>query len=141
MSDPSVGIVDTNVFVHAHTSDAHAEECSRFLAALRNGTQRAALESVVLHVLTYVLPRYTKQMTRADVAAYLLMVLNWPGIEADNDLMIEAVNRWARTQGLSFVDAYLSALAIRRHCPVYTKNVRELAHGGVDVPRVLPGSR
>lgn len=138
VSAPAVGLVDTNVFIHAHTNDLHSEECIRFLDALRNGTLQASLEPVVLHELTYALPRLVKQMTQQDLAAYLLMVLQWPGVQGDKVRMANAVRRWARTPGLAFVDAYLAALAAHRRCPIFTKNVRELTGQGVDVPRVLP---
>lgn len=138
MSDPNVGIVDMNVFVHAQSHDSLSQECRDFLDAVQRGTIQVELPVVVLHELTYVLPRYLRQFSRVDVVVYLRSVLSWPGIHGDKDLMIEAVNRWARTPGLSFVDAYLSALATRRQCPVYTKNIRELVGQGVDVPAVLP---
>jgi predicted nucleic acid-binding protein len=81
--DDEPGLLDTNVFIHAHTADAHAEECQRCLAALEIGKLRARLEPVILHELSYVLPRYLKQMTRQQVAEYLLMVLDWPGVEGE----------------------------------------------------------
>lgn len=52
--------------------------------------------------------------------------------------MDDALRRWSVTPGLAFADAYLAALAARHRCPVYTKNVRELAGQGVDVPDPLP---
>jgi hypothetical protein len=52
--------------------------------------------------------------------------------------MAEAVQRWAGTLGLSLVDAYLATLAVRSHCPVYTKNLRELREQGAEAPDPLP---
>lgn len=95
----------------------------------------------VLHELSYVLPRYVKQMTRRDVGDYLLMILSWPGVRADKDVLVETAHRWRGTAGLGFVDAYLVTLAGRRAAPLYTKNVRELRAQGVDVPDPLPGPR
>jgi hypothetical protein len=96
---------------------------------------------MILHELSYALPRYVKQMQRRDVAAYLLMILTWIGVLGEKDTMAEAIERWSQTPGLAFVDAYLAALAIRRGCPVYTKNVRDLQGQGVDVPQPLPSGR
>ena len=138
MLDDEPGLLDTNIFVHAHTHDAHAEGCRRFLAALETGGVRARLEPIILHELSYTLPRYLKQMSRADVAVYLLTVLSWPGVEGDKAVMIDTVARWARTPGLAFADAYLAALAGQRGCSVYTLNLRELRGQGVDAPSPLP---
>jgi hypothetical protein len=38
MPDGPAGLLDTNVFIHAHTTDANGEECRRFLAALEAGS-------------------------------------------------------------------------------------------------------
>ncbi|MBI2756050.1 MAG: type II toxin-antitoxin system VapC family toxin [Chloroflexi bacterium] len=132
------GLLDTNIFIHAPTSDSHSEECRRFLAALEAGTVRAVLETLVLHELSYALPHYLKQLTRADVAIYLLTVLSWRGGLGEKDLMADSVQRWAQTPGLSFADAYLAALAAMRGSPVFTRNRHELAAQGVDVPSRLP---
>jgi predicted nucleic acid-binding protein len=134
------GLLDTNVFIHAHTTDQWSEECRRFLARLAEGRLRARLEPLILHELSYALPRYVKQITRDELAAYLLMVLGWDGVQGEKDTMADAVERWWRTPGLAFADAYLAALATRQECPVYTKNVRELAGQGVAVPQPLPGN-
>jgi predicted nucleic acid-binding protein len=138
MSSAIEGVLDTNVFLHAHAHDSAAQECQDFLAALEDGRVRAHLEPIVLHELTYVLPRFLKSMTRQQVAQYLLVVLTWDGVQGEKDLMASAVQRWRDTPGLSFVDAYLAALAIQRGCAVYTKNVRDLRGQGVEVPDTLP---
>ena len=65
----SEGLVDTNVFIHAHASDRFSAECRAFLRALEQGQVRARLEPIILHELSYALPRYVKQMTRQEVAA------------------------------------------------------------------------
>lgn len=132
------GLLDTNPFLHAQTQDALSEECRRFLRALQRGDVRARMEPLVLHELSYALRHYAKQMTRTDVAHYLLSVLSWPGVDGDKDLMVEAVQRWGSTPGLGFVDAYLAALAVRQRRPVFTKNISELAAQGADVPNPLP---
>lgn len=132
------GLVDTNLFIHAHAHDPFTDECRAFLAALESGRIRAYLEPIILHELSYALPHYIKQMTRSQVADYLLMVLAWDGIVGDKGAMVDAVERWRGTSGLAFADAYLAALATQRQCPVYSKNVRELQGQGVIVPPTLP---
>lgn len=133
------GLLDTNVFVHAYTHDAASEECRRFLASLERGEVEARLEPLVLHELSYVLPRYLEQMTRTDLADYLLMVLGWRGVRGEKDLMVDTVQRWRATPRLAFVDAYLATIAARDGRPVFTKNVREMADQGISVPQRLPG--
>jgi predicted nucleic acid-binding protein len=135
MPEIETGLLDTNIFIHAHSTDSAAAECQLFLSALESGRIRARLEPLILHELSYALPRYVKQMTRQDVAAYMLMVLNWDGVEGEKEVMVASVQRWASTPGLSFADAYLAA---QRQCAVFTKNLRELRGQGVDAPMLLP---
>jgi predicted nucleic acid-binding protein len=125
--------------VHAQTPNPFREECRRFLRALRDGRVEADVELAVLHELTYVLPRYLKQMTRSDIADYLLMLIGWPGVQCDKQLFGDTIRRWRDTPRLGFVDAHLAALAARRACAVYTKNIREFVAQGVEVPDPLPG--
>jgi predicted nucleic acid-binding protein len=133
------GLLDTNVFLHAQTADSHSEECRRFLAALEAGRVRAHIEPLVLHELSYALKHYLKQLTREQIALYLLTVLSWDGVTGDKQTMVDAVERWRVTPGLAFVDAYLAATAARHRCAVYTKIVAELEGQGVAVPNPLPG--
>jgi predicted nucleic acid-binding protein len=89
------GLLDTNVFIHAQTSDALAEECRRFLLTLMEGTQSARLEPVVVHELSYTWLRVFRQATRQQVADYILTVLGWPGVTAsEENLLASAVRRW-----------------------------------------------
>jgi len=133
------GFIDTNVFIHAQTHDAHAEECLRFLEAVDSGSVQARIDPIVLHELSYALPHYRRGMTRQEIAEYLLAVLAWGGITGEKGLLVDAVERWRDTPGLAFVDAYLVSLAARAQAPVYSKNVAELRRQGALVPDPLPG--
>ena len=135
-----VGLIDTNVFLHAQTHDSLSAECLAFLDELEQGRIEAYLDVLVVHELTYALPRYRKQMTRADVAAYVLAVLQWPGIVGETTLLADTVELWADTPGLGFVDAYLIERATRDGAPVFTKNVAEFAAQDATVPDPLPGA-
>lgn len=132
------GYLDTNVFIHAYARDPFTEECRRFLLAVERGRLRAVLDPVVIHELSYALPRYLKQLTREDVAEYLLMVVGWDGIQCGKDVLVDALQRWRATPGLGFTDAYLATLAAGSGSPAYTKNVAEFRAQGVDVPEPLP---
>jgi predicted nucleic acid-binding protein len=131
------GLIDTNVFIHSLTRDPQSEDCRAFLVSVARGETQVRLEFPVLHELSYALPRRIKQMDRMDVVRYLTMVINWPGVKGDKATMLATVDRWSRTPGLAFVDAYLSVLALDRSCPVYSKNARELRAQGVIVPDPL----
>jgi predicted nucleic acid-binding protein len=132
------GLIDTNVFLHAQTHDTQSEECLRFLELVQNGSIRVQLEPMVLHELSYALTHFKRQMTRAQIAEYLLAVLAWDGITGDKARMTNAVERWGSTPGLAFVDAFLAATANELECVVYTKNVAELTRQGATVPNPLP---
>jgi len=132
------GLLDTNVFLHAQANDTNSDECRRFLGAIERGEAQAILDPIILHELSYALPRYARQMTKNDVVRYLQVVLSWPGILGDKAVIADAVQRWHDTAGLAFVDAYLAERASSESRPVYTKNVRELRGQGVDVPDPLP---
>lgn len=73
-------------------------------------------------------------MDKAGVASSFRVVLAWPGIVADQPLPLDAVERWDRTPGLSFVDAYLAAVAARDDCPIDRMSVRELRRQDVRIP-------
>jgi predicted nucleic acid-binding protein len=132
------GLLDTNVFIHAYANDAHTAECRAFLLAVERGDVLVRLEPLVLHELSYALPRYLKQMSRTDVARYLLMVLSWKGVRGETDTMVAAVERWLASPNLAFVDAYLCAVAKRDGRPIYSKNVDELRAQEVEVPVRFP---
>ncbi len=134
------GLLDTNLFIHAQVNDVHSEECKRFLAAVERGEIHARLEPVVLHELSYLLPRLFKQMDRPQVVRYLAMIVNWDGVVGNKQVFLSTLDRWLNTPGLSFVDAHLCAAAELEQSLVYTKNVRHFAGQGVDVPDPLPGT-
>ena len=133
----SEGLLDTNVFIHALTHDPHAEQCQGLLRALADGRVQAVLDAVVVHELTYVLPRFIKSMTRRDVAQYLMSIIAWNGIIADKEILAEAVRLWA-THPVGFTDAYLAARATQEDRPVYTRNVADLRLCGAAIPDPLP---
>jgi len=140
-TDANPGIIDTNVFVHSHRQDEHGEECSRLLRAVERGEIFIQLEPMIVHELSYVLPRHVSTMGRLEFIEYMLTVLSWPGIQGDVALIQAALTRWRERPSLGFVDAYLGARAEQLDCPVYTKNLRDLGGLGVDVPETLPGQR
>lgn len=138
MSSAPDGLIDTNVFLHSLANDSYTAECRDFLAGLERGRKYAHLEPLIRHELSYALPRLMRHLTPVDVARYLLLILSWPGIRGEKDVMTDAVQRWGLTPTLGFADAYLAAMASRLGWPVSTKNVRDLVGQGIDVPNPLP---
>ncbi len=114
------------------TIDPHAEQCQRLLRALAEGRSQAVLDAMVVHELTYVLPRFIKTMTRSDVAQYLISIISWNGVIADKDVLTEAAQLWA-AHSVGFIDAYLVARSRREDRPVYTRNVADLRTCGAAV--------
>ena len=132
------GLVDTNVFIHAQTHDRFSEECLRFLEGLSSGRVQGQIDSLVIHELSYALPGYRQEMTRAQIAEYLLAILAWEGLSGEKGMLAQAVERWRVTPRLAFVDAYLATRAASEAVPVFSKNVSELRGQGVEVPDPLP---
>jgi predicted nucleic acid-binding protein len=134
------GRIDTNVFVHALKDDPQSEECRSFIRLLQNGHVRARLEPYVVHELSYILPRRLQDWNRRQLGAYLLNLIEWPGIECDRPLLQSVIVRWSTGPQISFVDAILWAEALRDGTPVYTKNNKDFVGGDVEVPNPLPGT-
>src|SRR3712207_731367 len=88
------GPIDTNVFIHAQTTDRLSAECRRVLDAVEQGRTAATLEPLVLHELSYALKRVLPQLTRIQIADFMLNVVGRPGIHADKPLLVDAINRW-----------------------------------------------
>ncbi|MCL5972401.1 MAG: hypothetical protein M1499_07560 [Firmicutes bacterium] len=86
------------------------------------------LDPLVLHELTYVLPRYVKQMTCIDVALYVRTVLNWPGIQMeDKPLWFGVLETWEADPRLSWTDAVLIQRSLKTGRGVWSRNHRDFA--------------
>jgi hypothetical protein len=88
--------------------------------------------------MTYVLQRVAKQWSRTQIAAYVLTVLRWPGVQGDKPLLEDALRHWGRMPGLSFVDAFLGAVARRDGRQVYTINTRDFLVQGLTLQNPFP---
>jgi predicted nucleic acid-binding protein len=132
------GLIDTNVFLRAITRDTHADEYRAFLALIEQGQIQVQIDPLVIHELSYTLPRLRQHRTRDEVAAFLLTLLTWPGIIGDKVLLVDAIQRWQAVDGLGFVDAFLTARAIRERWAIYTKNIRHFTNQGIEIPDPLP---
>lgn len=132
------GLLDANIFIHAHMDDERTDECVQFLRLLRTGALLAELYPLIVHEVTYVFTRHGVFPTKRALASYVRSFLAWPGIVGETVTLDRSLERWGATPGLSFVDAYLIEVALAQGRPVYTINVKDFAQYGVDVPRPLP---
>lgn len=132
----SDGLLDTNVLVHFLLRDDRSGECREFLALVQAGQRRARLEACVVHELTFVLGRVLKQMTRADIVAYLRQIISWPGTDCDQALLLGALDRWQRP-GVAFVDALLITQARLGEGRIFAINAKDVRDADVDVPDPL----
>ena len=137
MSSGVSGILDTNILIHALTADAHGADCRRFLERVRSGEITVLLTSVVAFEFTYAVSRYARQMTRGDIADYLVSVMALPSVELEDELLVDTARLWAKTPGLGFVDAYLGLRAQREELPVFTKNIRHFERFDIQLPNPL----
>lgn len=120
------GYVDTNVFLHAQANDAHTSGCRALLRAAADGQITLRVDPLVLHELTYVLPRYVKTMTRSDVVLYCRSVLQWPGIHLDEaPFWLMVLETWEADERLSWTDAVLIRRAQDTALPLWSRNHRD----------------
>lgn len=122
------GWLDATIFIHAlFTNDPHRRRCLHILHALENGDGEAWIDDVVVHELTYVLPRALPRAfgDRTAVAEYVLGFLTLDTVHAVNKkMLIETLHWWSSTD-VSFADARLTVLARAHRLPVCTVNQRD----------------
>ncbi|HVA92107.1 MAG TPA: PIN domain-containing protein [Chloroflexota bacterium] len=121
-----LGWLDTNLFIHAlYTGDREFARSRALVDSLADGRGEGWLSPLVIHELTYVLSRRPEFPTRAAVHGYLASILHASGVQLeDSTTMRAAAARWA-TGTVSFVDAYLTELALRDELPVCSANRRD----------------
>ncbi len=125
------GLLDTNVFLHAQAHDAHTEVCRRLLHAIAAGDRAAWIDPMVLHELTYVLPRYVKGMPRCAVSLYVRTVLSWPGIRMeDKPFWTSVLDTWDGDPQLNWTDAVLVERSRQTGGGIWTQNVRDFERHG-----------
>lgn len=137
MTDQSIGLIDTNILIHALANDGQGADCRVFLEQVQDGGREVLLTTVVVHEFTYAVSRYAKRMTRVDIGGYLISLMSLPNVRVDDGFLFETVRRWAGATDLGFVDAYLSIRAEQDRIPVYTKNLRHFQRFAIETPDPL----
>lgn len=135
-SSKSDGLLDTNVLIHALMSDSHTDECEAFLSMIESGQRSARLETYIVHEMTYALSRQLN-LSKHEIVAILLRIIQWPGIECDRQLLSGSLVRWRDRPALSFIDALLATQASLSQTRVFTKNIKDFADAGIEVPQPL----
>ena len=125
-----VGWIDTNVFVHAQTTDGHSAACRAILHRLQAGEARGHLDPVVVHELTYAL-RNVLHWDKRTIAKYIASIISWGTLDVagGEDPVVSAVAIWAR-ENISFADALLASRAMLDGSMVCTENVRDIERAG-----------
>ena len=120
-----LGWLDTPVFVHPlFPNDPLASRCRDLLRRLQANEVTGWLDVIVIHELTYVLPR-TKLpafSNRQGVAEYIRRILALDSIRTDSkDELLEGLAVWSRGR-VAFADARISVLARQRGMNVCSPN-------------------
>lgn len=126
------GWLDTTIFIHVlFKNDIHQSRCDEILESLESGKGEAWIDPIVIHELTYVLPRALPAVfnDRKKIADYLLSFLTLDTLHAHRkEILITSIQYWS-TSNVAFADARLTTLAESDNLPVCTVNQR-------DFPRV-----
>ena len=124
-------IPDTNVILRYLLADNEEQyqEISPFFAGLRNGSQRAIIPGEVLLETFYVLTK-VYSVAPKEAAGVLKELLLYKGVE-NRDLLIESLDRFLETPGLSLLDCLLWAKAEVCKCELLTfdKRLKKAAGG------------
>jgi predicted nucleic acid-binding protein len=126
----ALGWLDTNLFIHSLSQrDTHYRRCTEIVKDLARGDAEGWIDVVVVHELTYTLPRFDRQ--RFDSAGachqYIRSILSYPGVRADDkDELLEILAEWDFAH-IGFADARLRVLARRRNLPVCSVNRRDFS--------------
>lgn len=137
MSSASFGWLDATVFIHVlFSNDPHRARCQTILEAIESGSGEGWIDPVVIHELTYVLPRFLPDRfgKRIAVAEYLLSFLTLDSLHStERDLLIATLQIWS-SGSIGFADARLTALAHSTSMTVCSVNQRDFPN----VPNSFP---
>ncbi len=107
---PERCFADTNLFLRYLTNDVpqQADAVERLLRQAAAGEFVLVVNSLVIAEIVWVLESFY-HLSRDDVRAKVLAILNTPGLEVlDAELILQAVT-WYAEQNVDFIDAYNGA--------------------------------
>ena len=111
MSDRA-GLLDSNVVMEALKHGESSETCRQFLLAVADGRISVVLDPIVVHELTYTIPRYLKGADRNRIVNTLLVIIGSRGGLDPSTMLGSALVAWRDDPALSFADAYLGTIAL-----------------------------
>lgn len=126
LSEKSTSVVDTNAILALLLGGerVHHLQSREFFEPVREGTASAYIPAAVVAECVYVLSRIYK-VTRADIAAKLLGLLDYRGASTESPAVRHALTLY-RDHNVDFVDALVVATAAERNWRVFSFD-RDLA--------------
>lgn len=119
---PEAIFADTNLFLRYLTNDVpvQADAIGDLLRRAAAGEVALVTNSLVIAEIVWTLESFYG-LTRDDVKAKVLAILNTPGLEIpDSDLALQAI-AWYADKNVDFIDAYNAAWVLARDLhAVYT---------------------
>lgn len=126
LSEKSTSVVDANAILALLLGGerVHYHQSREFFELVREGTASAYIPAAVIAECVYVLSRIYK-VTRADIAAKLLGLLDYRGVSTESPAVRDALTLY-RDRNVDFVDALVAAIAAERNWRVFSFD-RDLA--------------
>jgi predicted nucleic-acid-binding protein len=120
LSEKSTSVVDANAIVSLllGRERAHSRQTQEFFEPEREATALAYIPDAVVAECVYVLSRIYK-VTRADIAAKLLGLLDYRGVITESPAVRHALTLY-RDRNADFVDALVAATAAERKWRVFS---------------------
>lgn len=120
LSGKSTSVVDANAILALLLGGerVHYHRARAFFEPVREGTASAYIPAAVIAECVYVLSRVYK-VTRVDVAAKLLGLLDYRGVIAESPAVRHALTLY-RDRSVDFVDALVAATARERNWGVFS---------------------
>lgn len=107
---PEKVFADTNIFLRFLTNDipVQADAVDALFRSAARGEIGLITNSLVIAEIVWTLDSYYR-LTREDIQAKVLAILNTPGLEvADYDLILQAIT-WYKDKNIDFLDGYNGA--------------------------------
>ena len=120
LSEKSTSVVDANAILALLLGGerVHYHQSRDFFEPVREGTASAYIPAAVVAECVYVLSRIYK-VTRADIAAKLLGLLDYRGVSTESPAVRHALTLY-RDRNVDFVDALVVATAAERNWAVFS---------------------
>lgn len=118
-----VKLLDANTVIRYLTAD-DAKKAKRVERLFRNSSDRFILTDVSIAEIVWVLESHY-QVSKSDVVAKLRLLLTLEAIEANKDLLSQALDHyWSRN--IDYIDAYIAAYAAHHHVDAVISYDRDL---------------